>query len=120
MKKINLLAIVAPLMMAILLISCNNPSSLSKDYANALEKKNFKKAAKAMEKAADKYISWSSEQQDEYLNAIDAANNKFFNNCSDNDYEKYYEAMDNAEDLLDNAIDKAIDEEWGDTDDDWD
>ena len=67
MKKINLLAIVAPLMMAILLISCNNPSSLANDYAKALEKKDFKKAAKAMEKAAAKYIIWSSERQDKHL-----------------------------------------------------
>lgn len=67
MKKINLLKIVTPLMVAVLPIGYNNPSGLANDYAKALEKKDFKKAAKAMEKAAAKYIIWSSERQDKHL-----------------------------------------------------
>ena len=129
MRKIKM--ILAVIIMAVLAISCNNPSSLAKDYESALKKKDFEKAAKVIEKAAEKYPSWSSKEQDDFIDAIEDATRHFTENCSGKTFEKFLKVTREAMDKLDDAIwndddddddddEEEDDDDWGDDDEDED
>lgn len=123
MRKIKM--ILAVIIVAVLAISCNNPSSLAKDYESALKKKDFEKAAKVIEKAAEKYPSWSSKEKDDFNDAIEDATSHFIENCSDKTFEKFLKVTKKARHKLNDAIwnDDADDEDEEDDeeedDDDW-
>lgn len=126
MRKIKM--ILAVIIVAVLAISCNNPSSLAKDYESALKKKDFEKAAKVIEKAAEKYPSWSSKEKDDFNDAIEDATSHFIENCSGKTFEKFLKVTREAMDKLDDAIwnddddddDEEDDDDWGDEDEDED
>lgn len=128
MRKIKM--ILAVIIVAVLAISCNNPSSLAKDYESALKKKDFEKAAKVIEKAAEKYPSWSSKEKDDFIDAIEDATRHFEENCSYKANAKFLKVTREAMDKLDDAIwnddddddddEEEDDDDWGDEDEDED
>lgn len=111
--------ILTVIIVAVLAISCNNPSSLAKDYEKALKNNDFEKAAKVIEKAAEKYANWSSQKKFEFLTAVDEANNQFYKFSSPEAYEIFDEVLQEPMRKLFFAGRNNIDDDWGDDDNGW-